>query len=494
MNINKVIKSNALFAILLCLFVLIQISVAEAGITIQSIPNSGLQAHWTFDAKTIDWNANTVSDVSGNGNTGTLVFMDVSSNQIIGKRAQAIYTNGYDNSISLATNPISDVSQSNSVCAWVKNNDISQFPGGWYQTFLNMFTDNNNGISIGSVVNAGNLFVAYRSGGNYYGAQSTSAVFVNNVWVHVCYVWNGSGLNLYANSISLATTTNTDGAGSLNTIGARNNIGDGAWLGSIDDLRIYNRALSAKDVELIYKSGALALNTSPSKTVVMQRTPTNFLTNGLVGYWSFDGSKINWGTNTATDSSGYGNNGALTGMSTTTSPVQGKIGQAMFFDGVDDRMSIPYASQYNIRNAISFSVWIKRTTGFSQLQDDFILSRPPAWYFYDAYNSGNIRGDVYIDSTRRAALTTSVPFDGKWYHIIYTYDSDTRTANIYKNGVLADSVTLTGLGNYLIDASMANFIDMGSHSLGRGIVLDEPRIYNRALSVSEVKQLYNQGK
>lgn len=483
MNINKVSKSNTLFATFLCLFILCQAPTTEAGITIQSMPNVGLQAYWSFDAKTIDWNANTASDVSGNGNTATLVFMNVSSNQIIGKRAQAIYTNGYDNSISLATNPISDVSQPNSVCAWVKNNDISLSPGGWYSTVLNMFTDNNNGISIGSVVNTGNLFVAYRSGGNYYGAQSTSAVFTNNTWVHVCYVWNGAGLNLYANSISLATTTNSDGAGSLNTIGARNNIGDGAWLGSIDDLRIYNRALSAKDVELIYKSGTLALNTSPSKTVVMQRTSTNFLTNGLVGYWSFDGSKINWGTNTATDSSGYGNNGTLTGMSTTTSPVQGKIGQALYFDGVDD--IITTTMDGSPWTTVSISFWGKLVQDSSAVV--FGFGNPATILCLIGGRSTTMNCTADGNPAGGASSVTNIYTSGNWYHFVYIVNGNNQS--LYVNGVLEGSATET------IVAPSSGFY-IGRQVAGISIIgaLDDVRVYNRVLSASEVKQLYNQGK
>ena len=53
------------------------------------------------------------------------------------------------------------------------------------------------------------------------------------------------------------------------------------------------------------------------------------LSNGLVGYWSLDGSQTNWTTGKTSDSSGQGNTGQLISMSTSTSPVAGKIGQAL---------------------------------------------------------------------------------------------------------------------------------------------------------------------
>jgi len=196
---------------------------------------------------------------------------------------------------------------------------------------------------------------------------------------------------------------------------------------------------------------------------------------------SYPGTGTTWN-----DLSGNGNNGALNGA--IFNSINGGV---MSFVGANDFVSLPYAPQYNIRNAITLAIWIKRTTVFSQTQDTMILGRPPAWYFYDSWNSGSIHGDVFIDGVRRAALDASVPFDGIWYQIIYTYDSATHMSNIYKNGASVASVTLSGLGNYLIDSSTANFMAMGANNGGRGMLLNDARILNRALSASDVSQIFN---
>jgi len=67
-------------------------------------------------------------------------------------------------------------------------------------------------------------------------------------------------------------------------------------------VRLYNRALSAVEAAALYKSGA-------SRTGASSATLNNgsTLTSGLVGYWTFDGSTINWNTGLAADSSGTGN-------------------------------------------------------------------------------------------------------------------------------------------------------------------------------------------
>src|SRR3990167_6889266 len=86
--------------------------------------------------------------------------------------------------------------------------------------------------------------------------------------------------------------------------------------------------------------------------------PPNYISlkSGLVGHWTFDGKDLNTGA--AMDASGQGNHGALVNMSTSTSRVPGKFGQALKFDGVDDRVSIanPISDLSSVNSAC---VWFK---------------------------------------------------------------------------------------------------------------------------------------
>ena len=67
-------------------------------------------------------------------------------------------------------------------------------------------------------ISSGSFFVSSAAVRDYKGAQTTAGVFTNNAWAFVCYVWNGSGMTLYANGVSVATTTNIDAIGSPSTI------------------------------------------------------------------------------------------------------------------------------------------------------------------------------------------------------------------------------------------------------------------------------------
>ena len=196
------------------------------------------------------------------------------------------------------------------------------------------------------------------------------------------------------------------------------------------------------------------------------------------------------GSTTWVDMSGNNNTSTLNNGPTFSSDNGGII----MIDGVNDTIQFQnYNSTYNIRNAITLSATVKRTSGFNQLADLFFLSRPPSWYFYDAFNAGYIQGEVFIDGTRRGAVNATLPFDGFWYTITYTYDSTTQRSIMYKNGIQSSLVQLVGLNNYLIDSSTANFVTIQS-SLGRTFNMANFQIYNRALSASEILQNYNATK
>ena len=66
--------------------------------------------------------------------------------------------------------------------------------------------------------------------------------------------------------------------------------GDAVWLGKIHDVRVYNRALSATEIKQLYNLGAANVGHSNA-----------MISNGLVGYWTFDGKDTNWTTGQTRD-------------------------------------------------------------------------------------------------------------------------------------------------------------------------------------------------
>ena len=120
----------------------------------------------------------------------------------------------------------------------------------------------------------------------------------------------------------VAITTGTAITASAMDIGR---INPNYFLGTLDEVRVYNRALSSDEVKTIYRSGRTLVNASQ----------TDLLKNGLVGMWSFDGKFLLRGK--ALDTSGLNNDGILTNG---PAPAAGKGGQALNFDGGDDQGNV----------------------------------------------------------------------------------------------------------------------------------------------------------
>src|SRR4051812_20633288 len=79
---------------------------------------------------------------------------------------------------------------------------------------------------------------------------------------------------------------------------------------------------------------------------LLNKSANASLTNGLVGYWTFDGKDVVRGV--VKDLSGNNNDGNLINIATSTFYTQGKIGQAGLFDGTDDRVDMGTPSSLNI--------------------------------------------------------------------------------------------------------------------------------------------------
>ena len=214
------------------------------------------------------------------------------------------------------------------------------------------------------------------------------------------------------------------------------------------------------------------------------------LENGLIGYWSFDeGSGI-----TANDSSGNGNNGTLVNGPIWT---PGEIAGALSFDGVDDYVS--FASQ--AQSTISISAWVyaQATPGnvFPRIIDmpGYVLflpepSNPKSNPASLGFLSRRSDRDGEWDTPANTMAYNS------WNHVAVVYDSSSTSnnADLYINGVKQTISKITPPQGTQTSNEGEGII--GNHiPLNRGWdgLIDELRIYNRALSAAEIVSLYDQG-
>ena len=250
----------------------------QATLTLSSIPlppPSGLALWWTFD------NANStgefITDSSGNGGTGEVFGLPAA---VQGKINQAFSFNGANSYVAMNSNEQSPVSFTNSLtlAAWINTS-----PTGLLQTIVSKYSAVGGGWGYDFRVNTtGYLEVLLGSNDIQSGAnKATDTILVaDGQWHHVAAVITaGQDIRFYIDgvlksTVAIQSAANGDQAANLN---AGNNpaVSQTYFAGIIDELRIYNRALSASEVNVVF----VLANGSPVVTVTV--TPQNpFVTQG----------------------------------------------------------------------------------------------------------------------------------------------------------------------------------------------------------------------
>jgi hypothetical protein len=202
----------------------------------------------------------------------------------------------------------------------------------------------------------------------------------------------------------------------------------------------------------------------------------------------------------AYDYSGYGNNGTLYSGSTVCSNpptsgcptwIDGKFGKALSFDGVDDYVEVPYSASLN-PSEFSISVWA-RVDGGQGTWRSVITSRDAATFRgYIIYAGVDNKWQFWIgDSTAWIPLYGPDVILGQWIHIVATYSGGVM--RLYING----SLYSTRSGTLALNTIRPLRIGAGRTETTPGYffngIIDEVRIYNRALSDEEIKELYYNG-
>jgi len=201
----------------------------------------GLVAYWNLD----DGPVQTISDATGNGHSATVNGEVTYVEQGYINGAFQFHGTGFATSnISVPNSPSLQfaANQSFSVTAWVDPQNIH----GVEQAIIAKSADQGN--EYGIYINANNQWVGRGSGGDIVGPTA-----IQDTWAHVALVQDGVAgtRTLYVNAVPVATgpAQAANGAGAL-WMGQQNQLltQPDSFPGYIDDVRVYNRALSATDI------------------------------------------------------------------------------------------------------------------------------------------------------------------------------------------------------------------------------------------------------
>ena len=206
-------------------------------------------------------------------------------------------------------------------------------------------------------------------------------------------------------------------------------------------------------------------------TIVAPPAPT-----GLVAAYGFEETS---GT-AALDRSGSGNTGTVAGPTRTAS---GKFGRALSFDGVNDIVNIADSSSLDLTTGMTLEAWVRpNATAWRTV----LLKERPSGLAYALYGSTDnnrpsteARTSVTFESRGPAALPAAT-----WSHLAATYDG--TTLRLYVNGVQVSSVPRGGASSLEVGAGALRIggnTVWGEYFAG---LIDEVRIYSRALSAAEI--------
>lgn len=201
------------------------------------------------------------------------------------------------------------------------------------------------------------------------------------------------------------------------------------------------------------------------------------LNRGLVGCWSFDGSYTK-----VPDCSGNNNTGTITGATKTA----GKIGQALSFDGVNDWVDIGQVLSADKTLPFTMSAWAKSTSsGIGKWRTIVGTNTSFAEIAFSSSNTFSFgqNGGGWWQAASFVRADT-------WYHIVGIYDG--INASLYVDSVLISGPTARTFTNNHGTTLLGRYKTTGDEWMDG--LIDDVRVYNRALSAGEIQRLYDIGR
>jgi hypothetical protein len=373
-----------------------------------------------------------------------------------------------------------------SISMWVKiPNSSSQ-----YRLFATDISPYYSKLAINIETN-GTLRAAFGNGTSQEAVvYTTTSTWGNNTWQHLTYTmsWNGTNFDLKFYHNGVLDSSHTTGSTAISVLASSKFILGGvyrqdnatyypSYLGTIDQVRIYNTALSSSNVALLYAE------TSATSSTLNYPTGT-----GGQALYEFSGNAD------STSSSAY--NGTATdvlyaynGIATDVTYGNGRFNEAANFNGSSSyiQSTLNY-STLPTNNAWSVSCWLK-IANTSQTSTAISLMNSSSGF--DGWALFIEAGKIMLanNGSTPGASTGSFPVysANTWVHVVLNYNGS-GVINIYYNGNQAATVNGTistsTNGNFRIGYA-------GVWSYFNGSV-DQVRIFSSALAPGDVEDLYNE--
>jgi len=431
------------------------------------VPKDGLSIYMPFEG-----NANDIINNSTSTITGTPQYVNAS---VIG--SYAMYLANEANVIATPTKASNyltfssiNITSVTTISFWMLCTKIP-LSGQYSQVFSAGLSNGSGDFFNLQIVFDGTMYICTNSQ-----ATSTSTITINR-WYHIIGIWiPGSSLSFYVNGlfIGISSITQTGFTNGFIRLGeSMNTSHNRAFAGIIDDFRVYNRALSATEIAALATS--VGIPAAPATTVI----------SGLTTQLTFDNTTVD-AQSGITYSSGTAVYTPVCKVGTSSLDLMGNTA------GAASGTAIVYTMGSTLTLPMTISYWFNVSSATSYQVPFSITGANGNWVIHQEINATNTGFRSFINGTEYTPSYFSYAV-GTWILLTITY-TPSGYLNIYYNGVIIRSLLLTSSTSFSGNSATTPFsLRIGSQSSAayyfKGII-DDVRIYNRALSSQEVVGLY----
>jgi len=400
----------------------------------------------------VDSSGNLINSVSCTGNGCPI-------SGVLGRKDTAVLFDGKDDYLKLNDNNFINPSKQITIEAWIKPSFKITDP--IYQVVatknLNyeLSVSKYGALRCGIINSAGQRLV-----------KDIPNVVVNNRWNHIAMIYDGAKIDYYVNGEKVGTLPQVGLIRSDTTpllIGQFDNY---YWFdGVIDELKIYDNALSAADIKSHYDEFPLAVGVD---------MPLNLNLDENVGATLF------------VDQSANNNNAICVGGFCPTAGAEGKVNFGLNFDGLNDYLSVTSSDAINLIKSVSIEAWINPNFAPNDMYYQVVLTKDLN-YELTVTRDGSLRTGITNQLGSRVVFNSpGVIINNQWSHIVMTYDGFKIRA--YVNGVKVGEQSQTGLIN--INDKLLSIGNLNNYYWFHGL-MDNVKLYGVVLSDAEILDHYN---